>query len=68
MAPLLGGPAAWFGALLALVVSVPVILGLVALLNRARDGSGADRAASAADLADLERRVEELESKLEHEE
>jgi hypothetical protein len=57
MVPLqFGGPEAWFVLLLFALVSVPVFVGAVALVNRA---TGTDRDER---LAELERRVEELES------
>ena len=48
----------WFVVLLAVVLSVPVLLALLAFVNRADD----DRE---AELEELRRRVEELESERE---
>jgi hypothetical protein len=54
-----GGPELWFVLLCFALVSVPAFVGVVALLNRA---TGSDRDER---LAELERRVEELESERE---
>jgi hypothetical protein len=60
MVPLqFGTPELWFVLLLFALLSIPVLVGVVVLLNRA---TGSDREER---LASLERRVEELESERE---
>ena len=59
MAPLqFGSPEVWFVVLLFAVVSVPLLVGVVAVVNRA---TGTDEDVTER-LAELERRVEELET------